>query len=71
MDGVQESVAKEIELASCKVLVARLRALTRAEEKIRDGTYGYCDSCGKPIPEARLRAMPEAAHCVPCAEERC
>lgn len=70
MEGVQESVMKRLESASREVLISRLRALTRAEEKIREGTYGRCDSCGKPIPGARLRAMPEAVRCVPCAEEK-
>lgn len=63
----QETVAKELEFASREVLVRRLEALARAEEKIREGTYGRCDACGQPIPAARLRAMPEAVLCVPCA----
>jgi RNA polymerase-binding transcription factor DksA len=70
MEAVQESLATDIELASRETLVARLKALTRAEEKIRQGSYGRCDVCGRPIPPARLRAMPEAAVCVPCAEPR-
>jgi DnaK suppressor protein len=69
MEVVQESVAKDLELASREVLVARLRALVRAEEKIRDGTYGRCEICGQPIPSARLKAVPEAVRCVPCAEQ--
>lgn len=67
MEAVQESLAKEIELASREALVARLKSLTRAEEKIRRGTYGRCDMCGQPIPPARLRALPEAVLCVACA----
>jgi DnaK suppressor protein len=68
MEAVQESVMKDLELASREVLLSRLTALTRAEERIRDGTYGRCEVCGCPIPPARLRAMPEAVRCVPCAE---
>lgn len=68
MEAVQESLARDIELASRETLVARLKALTRAEEKIRQGSYGRCDVCGHPIPPARLRAMPEAVVCVPCAD---
>jgi RNA polymerase-binding transcription factor DksA len=70
MEAAQETLATEIEFASREVLVARLKALARAEEKIRQGTYGRCDVCGQPIPPARLRAMPEAVRCVPCTAQR-
>ena len=39
-----------------------LDALARVE----NGTYGTCVDCGKPIPEGRLEARPEAARCVAC-----
>lgn len=34
--------------------------------RIEDGSYGVCVDCGKPIPEGRLTARPEAARCVAC-----
>ena len=37
-------------------------ALSRADA----GTYGTCEACGNPIPEARLEALPEATLCVAC-----
>ena len=67
MEAAQESMAKELEFASRDVLVARLKALARTEEKIREGTYGRCDACDQPIGAARLQVMPEAVQCVPCA----
>ena len=39
----------------------------RALEKIEEGTYGTCDSCGAEIPAGRLRIAPESALCVSCA----
>ena len=33
------------------------------------GTYGNCTSCGLQIPDARLEAVPFAAHCMDCLEE--
>ncbi|HET7771349.1 MAG TPA: TraR/DksA family transcriptional regulator, partial [Chloroflexota bacterium] len=30
------------------------------------GTYGECESCGNPIPKARLDALPEATLCIEC-----
>jgi len=40
--------------------IRRLRMIERALEKIKDGTYGFSDVSGKPIPRDRLDAMPEA-----------
>ncbi|MFA5795323.1 MAG: TraR/DksA family transcriptional regulator [Candidatus Brocadiia bacterium] len=37
-------------------------ALNRIEEK----TYGMCESCNKPVPEARLRVVPFAKFCIKC-----
>lgn len=69
MEAVQDSVANEIALASREVLLKRLRALNVAERKVLEGRYGRCEACGRSIPAARLAAMPEATHCVPCAEQ--
>ncbi|HLI38446.1 MAG TPA: TraR/DksA C4-type zinc finger protein [Streptosporangiaceae bacterium] len=39
-----------------------LAALRRMDE----GTYGLCVDCGKPVPDGRLEARPDAARCVGC-----
>lgn len=41
--------------------------IERARERLADGTYGSCESCGKPIGEARLEARPVARTCITCA----
>ena len=38
----------------------------RALEKLREGTYGVCEGCGRRIPEARLKYQPAATRCVEC-----
>jgi len=40
----------------------------RALERIESGTYGSCESCGKPIGKARLQAFPRATLCVSCKQ---
>lgn len=35
---------------------------------IEDGIV-YCEDCGKPIPENRLKAIPHATRCVACQTE--
>lgn len=69
LDTVQEAMAKEEALKVRDALIQRLKVLARAEEKIRDGTYGLCEACGKAIPPARLQILPEALLCVRCAEQ--
>ena len=38
--------------------------IDRALAKIKEGTYGKCDRCGRQIPEARLEALPYAVLCI-------
>ncbi len=40
--------------------VERLRQVDRALQKIEEVTYGLSDFSGKPIPRARLEAVPES-----------
>lgn len=47
-------------------LANQVKMIDRALAKIDEGTYGICDSCGKPISEARLEARPESVLCVDC-----
>ena len=41
--------------------------LDAALERIAEGDYGVCASCGGAIPIDRLRLLPAATLCVPCA----
>ena len=46
-----------------------LQQVNEALARIEDGTYGFCQMCGKPIPQARLEAIPEAELCLNCADK--
>jgi DnaK suppressor protein len=65
-EGGTSNVDRELDL----VLSAQARAaaieIDRALAKIDAGTYGLCEQCGQPIPDARLQALPQAALCVAC-----
>ena len=37
-----------------------------ALDRIENGTFGICDSCGKPISEKRLMARPVTTQCIEC-----
>ncbi|MDA1183951.1 MAG: TraR/DksA C4-type zinc finger protein [Acidobacteria bacterium] len=41
--------------------------IQEALDRMNAGTYGICLTCGKPVGEKRLEAVPHAATCVGCA----
>ena len=47
-----------------------LEQIEAAIERIEDGSYGRCQTCGMRIRESRLQAVPYAAQCVRCASEQ-
>lgn len=49
---------------------AEIEAIDRAVERLDRGEYGVCTNCGRPIPLARLHAMPTAELCLNCAKQR-
>ena len=52
--------------------IKRLQLIDSALGRIENGHYGVCMSCGKKIPEERLKAIPYAILCIECksSEER-
>ena len=47
-------------------LKSELKEIEAALKKIKDGTYGRCERCKKPIDPARLQAKPQAVYCLKC-----
>ncbi len=45
-----------------------IKKIKVALAKIEEGIYGICETCGDPIPVARLKARPVAAHCIGCKQ---
>lgn len=37
-----------------------------AQARLESGRFGVCEACARPIPIARLRALPTARLCAPC-----
>lgn len=47
-----------------------IQHLENALRRIRNKTYGYCEGCGKRIPDARLEEVPHTRHCVACKTDK-
>ena len=67
-DAGTKAFEREQELALTRNAQDLLEQGERALARIDAGTYGVCESCGKPIGKARLLAFPRATLCVPCKQ---
>jgi len=70
----EEEATEALELEKRLVLEKRVKdqiaVVEHALHKFEEGTYGFCDSCGKPIDPARLEAIPEASLCINCKAQQ-
>jgi RNA polymerase-binding transcription factor len=48
----------------------KIRQIDEALERLSEGTYGVCESCGLEIGEERLQAMPFTRLCRDCQQEQ-
>jgi RNA polymerase-binding protein DksA len=67
-DAGSKTFEREQELSIAANRLDLLTQIKRAVERIDAGTYGHCESCGKPIPKARLKAFPMATLDVACKQ---
>ncbi|MGW0039712.1 TraR/DksA family transcriptional regulator [Gordonia sp. NPDC003376] len=48
----------------------RLEEIDAALDRVGEGSYGRCETCGSPIDPERLEVLPAARQCVDCAMRR-
>ena len=72
VDAGSFTAEREKDLSIAQNVRDLLDKMTKALHKIDEGTYGICESCGKPIDAARVKALPYVLLCLSCkkAEER-
>ncbi len=74
-EPIEKDFAEQaVELENLEVLLEldretrlELRNVLEALTRIEDDEYGICQSCGNPIAEARLKALPYTQSCIRCA----
>ena len=69
-DASSKLFEREHELAINNNTRELLEQTEHALDRIEAGTYGVCESCGKPIGKARLQAFPRATLCVACKQRQ-
>ncbi|MGH3326691.1 MAG: TraR/DksA C4-type zinc finger protein [Streptomycetales bacterium] len=67
-DAGNKTFEREHEMSLAKNSRDMLLQTERALDRIEDGTYGVCESCGNPIGKARLQAFSRATLCVGCKQ---
>jgi RNA polymerase-binding protein DksA len=69
-DTGSKNITREHELALAANAREMLTQTERALQELDAGTYGLCESCGKPIGKARMQAFPRATLCVDCKQRQ-
>jgi RNA polymerase-binding protein DksA len=64
-----EDFARDMEVTLVELESATLKLIGEALRRLEESTYGICRSCGEPIAEARLQALPFTSLCRDCQEE--
>jgi len=65
-DDATEVFEQTKHLALRRGMERRLSEVQAALQRMEDGGYGSCVTCGKRIDPARLRALPSAGLCLSC-----
>ena len=71
-DAGAKTFEREQEISLANNAREMLDQIERALERIDDGTYGICESCGNPIGKLRLQAVPacDPVHDMQAEQER-
>ncbi|HLF95281.1 MAG TPA: TraR/DksA C4-type zinc finger protein [Planctomycetota bacterium] len=64
-----DSFEQDITLGLMENESDELHEIEEALDRIKDGSFGLCESCKKKIPKERLKAIPYARLCVNCKKK--
>jgi len=65
-DVALDSAHEEVTSQMAEVESRELGLIEEALNRVSEGKFGNCEECEKPIPLARLEALPYATHCIKC-----
>src|SRR5436305_11868542 len=67
IDAAIETEQSELRSQMASFESRELAQIENALDQIRQGRYGLCETCDKPISAMRLKALPYATECIDCA----
>lgn len=59
----------ELDLALREKIEQRIEQLEDALKRLKNGEYGTCESCGRPIDPERMDVLPQTTLCIQCARK--
>ena len=69
VDIASEESSREFSLRMHEHDQQLVKEIRLALQRVENGDYGFCSSCGEEIAEKRLLARPMATHCIDCKTE--
>lgn len=70
MERSDDNIRDDLSFALLQMTSESLAAIDAALARLEAGHYGVCAACEQPIASQRLRALPFAVRCQPCANDR-
>ncbi len=70
MEQADDDIRGDLSFALLQIKSEALAGIDAALLRLDAGNYGLCVACDQPIPSQRLRALPFAVRCQPCAGRR-
>lgn len=69
-DSGTKTAERDTAQSLLRTILDRRAQFEHALARLDEGTYGWCEGCGGPIPVERLEIFPSATSCVACKQSR-
>jgi DnaK suppressor protein len=69
-DSGTKTAERDAAQSLLRTILDRRQQFEHALSRLDEGTYGWCEGCGAPIPVERLEIFPSATSCVACKQSR-
>ncbi|GAB3145985.1 hypothetical protein GCM10027290_26840 [Micromonospora sonneratiae] len=69
-DSGTKTAERDTAQSLLRTILERRAQFEHALTRLAEGSYGWCEGCGDPIPVERLQIFPSATSCVSCQQSR-
>nr|MDT0657470.1 TraR/DksA C4-type zinc finger protein [Micromonospora sp. DSM 115978] len=69
-DSGTKTAERDTAQSLLRTILDRRAQYEHALARLAEGSYGWCEGCGAPIPVERLEIFPSATSCVGCKQTR-
>jgi DnaK suppressor protein len=65
-EGGTDSYSQELSLELIQRDESTVREVLEALDRVKNGSFGFCETCQSPIGKERLKHMPHGRNCIEC-----